>query len=157
MSSNFPIADLRGQGRLFPEPGTNWHLIEAGAGTGKTWTMAVLVLQALLRDHPRDERRDGPLDPEQVAVLTFTRKAAGELRERVYRFLDQAERWVDAAANGKTYETEIDEPLQMIWRDSGADAAALQQRLRRARQRLDLMQISTIHSFVQRVLREHAA
>ncbi|HEY9513858.1 MAG TPA: UvrD-helicase domain-containing protein, partial [Rhodanobacter sp.] len=49
-------------------------LIEASAGTGKTWTIAVLYLRLLL------ERE---LSPRQIVVTTFTEAAAQELHERL--------------------------------------------------------------------------
>ena len=49
-------------------------LIEASAGTGKTWTIAVLYLRLLLEQ---------ALGPRQIVVTTFTDAAASELRERL--------------------------------------------------------------------------
>ncbi|HQA02918.1 UvrD-helicase domain-containing protein, partial [Thermomonas sp.] len=49
-------------------------LVEASAGTGKTWTIAVLYLRLLL------ERQ---LSPRQIVVSTFTNAAAAELGERL--------------------------------------------------------------------------
>ncbi|MCK6490957.1 MAG: UvrD-helicase domain-containing protein [Planctomycetes bacterium] len=57
-------------------------LIEAGAGTGKTWTIANLVVRAVVQgwiEHPG-----------QALVVTFTEAATAELAERVRRFLAQA-------------------------------------------------------------------
>src|SRR4051812_19253735 len=48
-------------------------LVLAGPGTGKTTTIVEAVVA----------RIEGGLDPEQVLVLTFARKAAAELRERI--------------------------------------------------------------------------
>jgi superfamily I DNA/RNA helicase/RecB family exonuclease len=48
-------------------------LVLAGPGTGKTTTLVEAVAR----------RVEGGLTPEQVLVLTFSRKAAGELRERI--------------------------------------------------------------------------
>lgn len=56
------------------------HLIEASAGTGKTWTLSGIVLRLLI---------EGKRQPEQMICSTFTRAAATELRERIYnRLLD---------------------------------------------------------------------
>ncbi|MDJ0339320.1 ATP-dependent DNA helicase [Cryobacterium sp. PH31-O1] len=49
-------------------------LVVAGAGSGKTETMANRVLWLLANGHAR---------PDQILGLTFTRKAAGELSERI--------------------------------------------------------------------------
>ena len=50
------------------------RLLEASAGTGKTWTLALLFLRLVL------ERR---LGVDQILVVTFTRAATGELRDRI--------------------------------------------------------------------------
>ncbi|WBB79338.1 UvrD-helicase domain-containing protein [Micromonospora sp. WMMD882] len=54
-------------------------LVVAGAGSGKTETMAARVVWLVANDHVR---------PEQILGLTFTRKAAGELAHRVRARLD---------------------------------------------------------------------
>src|SRR3990172_9293922 len=53
---------------------TGVNLVLAGAGTGKTRTLVEKV---------RNVIRDLPMEPEHVLILTFSRKAAEELRERV--------------------------------------------------------------------------
>lgn len=58
-------------------------LVLAGPGTGKTTTLVEAVVDRV--------ERDG-LDPEQVLVLTFSRHAAGELRERIARRLGRTVR-----------------------------------------------------------------
>ncbi|NUR23544.1 UvrD-helicase domain-containing protein, partial [Frateuria sp.] len=62
-------------------------LIEASAGTGKTWTIAVLYLRLLLEQG---------LSPRQIVVTTFTDAAAQELRERLRAKLRAAERLAQA-------------------------------------------------------------
>lgn len=93
-------------------------LVEAAAGTGKT-TSLVGRLTALLRE--------GKCRADQLVAVTFTRKAAGELRSR---FQLEVER---AAAEA-----------------TGADA----ERLQTALAHLDRCFIGTIHSFCARLLRE---
>lgn len=58
-------------------------LVIAGAGSGKTETMADRVVWLLANGHVR---------PDQILGLTFTRKAAGELADRVNTRLAQLER-----------------------------------------------------------------
>ena len=50
------------------------NLVEAAAGTGKTWTITVLYLRLLLE-------RDLPV--ARILVVTYTRAATGELRQRL--------------------------------------------------------------------------
>ena len=54
-------------------------LLEASAGTGKTWTISVLYLRLLLEQG---------LTPRQIVVTTFTNPAAEELRERLRHVVD---------------------------------------------------------------------
>ena len=51
------------------------QLVEASAGTGKTWTIAVLYLRLII---------EHGLRPEAIVVSTFTDAAAAELRERIF-------------------------------------------------------------------------
>ena len=57
------------------------ELVLAGAGTGKTQTMAAKVADTLRRERTT---------PEHVAVVTFTNKAAEEIRERIAKLAGQS-------------------------------------------------------------------
>jgi superfamily I DNA/RNA helicase len=62
----------------WPLPGKNKHHLEviAGPGTGKTLTLTARLLYLL---------KEAKISPEQILALTFTRKAAGEIRERLLK------------------------------------------------------------------------
>ena len=60
---------------LQKDPIVNGHVIEASAGTGKTYSVAALVVRELAE---HEELRIG-----NILITTFTRAAAGELRDRV--------------------------------------------------------------------------
>ncbi len=80
-------------------------LVVAGAGSGKTETMANRVLWLLANGHAR---------PDQILGLTFTRKAAGELAERInerIRQLDKAGLMPKGAGNGDHNENGSDDGL----------------------------------------------
>lgn len=80
---------------------TGKHLIEASAGTGKTWTLTGIVLRLLI-----EARRA----PEQIIATTFTRAAAAEMRQRIHdRLVDfyQLLQWV----NGLSADTSNKEAL----------------------------------------------
>ena len=57
-------------------------VVEACAGAGKTWMLVSRILRALL---------DG-CEPQEVLAITFTRKAAAEMRERLAQWLDELTR-----------------------------------------------------------------
>ena len=56
-------------------------LIEASAGTGKTYTMVSLYLRLLLQVGQNNFSR--PLSVEEILVVTFTEAATQELKERI--------------------------------------------------------------------------
>ena len=65
------------------------HLIEASAGTGKTWTLTGIVLRLLI---------EAKRAPEHIIATTFTRAAAAEMRERIHaRLVDfyQVLQWLN--------------------------------------------------------------
>jgi ATP-dependent exoDNAse (exonuclease V) beta subunit len=99
--------------------------VSAGAGSGKTTALVELCVRLL-----SGEATGTPLDPGQVAAITFTEKAAAELVERL------------RAAVGKRARRAA----------GGPEAAAWTERLRG----LDRMAVGTIHNFCGRLLRERA-
>lgn len=121
-------------------------LIEASAGTGKTWNIGLIYLRLLL------ERE---LRVEQILVTTFTDAAAQELRERLRRRLVEAERLLEslppASATG-------DNTLESYLRDLCPDEESARRALRRiqlARTDLDRAPVSTIHALCQRIQRDY--
>ena len=115
-------------------PESGHVVLEASAGTGKTFTLENLVVDLLLR---------GGVPIERMLVVTFTEKATEELRVRLRRKLQELAADEDGA-----------EPAE------GADCwlvdEAARERLRDALVRFDAATIATIHGFCQRVLTEHA-
>lgn len=60
--------------------------VEACAGAGKTWMLVSRMLRALLE--PGERADDGwGCEPQDILAITFTRKAAGEMRSRLYEWL----------------------------------------------------------------------
>ncbi|WP_310613609.1 exodeoxyribonuclease V subunit beta [Limnohabitans sp.] len=130
------------------------QVIEASAGTGKTWTLAALYLRLVL-GHERTEA----LLPPQILVMTFTDAATAELRERIRTRLSQAATYFDLSAQGRDYPASIkvDAFLETL-RDSFDDAlwprCALQ--LNCAAEWMDDAAIYTIHGWSRRMLTQHA-
>jgi exodeoxyribonuclease V beta subunit len=121
------------------EIGSGRLLIEASAGTGKTFTIAGLVLRLLLE-------RDG-LTIDQILVTTFTELATAELRGRIRDRLKGA---LLALQTGES----ADDLLREILKDVDRRVATV--RLQDALAQFDEAPIYTIHGFCQRVLAEQA-
>ncbi|MFL6591426.1 MAG: UvrD-helicase domain-containing protein [Luteimonas sp.] len=130
-------------------------LIEASAGTGKTYALAGLFARAVIVERLR---------VAQILAVTYTVAATQELHERVRLRLQQAamlaRHWragEPAAADGDSAEAAL---LRRLIHSALADGrespTALRMRLQRAARELDLAAITTIHGFCQRVLAEHA-
>ncbi|MEO6365495.1 MAG: exodeoxyribonuclease V subunit beta [Luteimonas sp.] len=125
-------------------------LLEASAGTGKTYALAGLFARAVIVERLR---------VPQVLAVTFTEKATQELRERIRARLRDAAAlaadWHDDAAERDDPTTAM---LRRLLRQALAEESlpSLRLRLARALRELDLAVIATIHGFCQRVLREHA-
>ncbi|WP_447729276.1 UvrD-helicase domain-containing protein [Pseudoxanthomonas suwonensis] len=123
--------------------------IEASAGTGKTFTLATLVVRLVL---------ERALPVERILAVTFTEAATQELRARVRRRLVLA---ADVAAgivpgDGSPDAELTARLLQAHLSASGEPADAVARRLRAAADGIDQAAVFTIHGFCARVLREHA-
>jgi len=108
------------------------QVIEASAGTGKTYLLEHCVVDLLVA---------GAATIDQIAVVTFTEKATAELKRRVRRLIET----VGEGGGGADGE-------QPAWTLDGPARA----RLRDALTAFDRAQISTIHALCQRVLTENA-
>ena len=120
-----------------PLEGTN--LIEASAGTGKTYAITGLFLRLLLE-------RD--LSVDQILVVTFTEAATGELKERIRGKLREA---FEGFSNGGSEDTFLNDLIAQQSRSS-----APLRSLREALRAFDQAAICTIHGFCLRVLHENA-
>ncbi|MDB6443251.1 exodeoxyribonuclease V subunit beta [Pseudomonas sp. 21TX0197] len=143
MSRQTPLA------LAFPLHGS--QLIEASAGTGKTFTISALYLRLVLGHGGPATGFGRELLPPQILVVTFTDAATKELRERIRTRLAEAARF---------FRDEIPAPDSLIVQLRGEFAEehwpACANRLDIAAQWMDEAAVSTIHSWCQRMLREHA-
>ena len=113
------------------------RLLEASAGIGKTYTLALLFLRLVL------ERQ---LSVDRILVVTFTRAATGELRDRIRARVREA---LDALDKGT-----VDPLLAALL--ARIEPARARQLLADALTQMDEAAICTIHGFCQRILQEHA-
>ena len=117
------------------------NLIEASAGTGKTWTMAALYILLLLEKE---------LSPEQILVVTYTKAATAELRERIRHRIATT---LDLYTSGRA---PADDPLELILlNDRPQEGERAKRLLTRALYSFDNAAIFTIHGFCQRALLEN--
>jgi len=117
------------------------NLIEASAGTGKTYAIAMLVLRFLVEEG---------ITIDKLLVVTFTKAATEELKDRIRGRLNDAKRALDGRAEG------IDSNVLDWLANLDIEGKLVKQRLTLALQDIDQAGIFTIHGFCQRVLREHA-
>ena len=123
----------------YPRPAVLDHIprpfavVEASAGTGKTFTLEHLVVDRVLEGMPLD----------QILVVTFTDKAAQELRTRIRVLLERM------CAGAVAPEVPVGSGFWTL------DDTA-RERLRQARAALERCTFATIHSFCQRVLQDSA-
>lgn len=146
MSENNTLDPLR-----FPLHGQ--RLIEASAGTGKTFTLALLYTRLVLGHGPNGSAFERPLVPPEILVVTFTDAATKELRARIRERLVQAAAWFTAPAEATTDEALLAQLRADYPPDQWPGCA---RRLRQAADWMDEAMIATIHGFCQRMLKEHA-
>ena len=115
------------------------NLIEASAGTGKTYTLAGLYLRLIL---------EKKLDVSQILVVTFTEAATAELKDRVRKRLTGA---ADAFASGVSDDSLIETLIRR-----STDSTADRRRLAAAIRDFDEAAIFTIHAFCRRMLVDNA-
>ena len=114
-------------------------LIEASAGTGKTYSLAALYLRLVLEEG---------VPVASILAVTYTTAATQELRERVRALLHTALAELKSGA--------AENPLIARYLAEHPDKAPGIRALELAAQSFDEAQIFTIHGFCQRMLQEHA-
>lgn len=123
------------------------RLIEASAGTGKTFTIGLLYLRLLL-GLGGEAAFSRPLTVEEILVVTFTEAATAELRGRIRQNIHQLR---IACVRGHTADSMLARLMQEL--DDLPRAAA---RLLAAERQMDDAGIFTIHGFCQRMLNLNA-
>lgn len=122
------------------------NLLEASAGTGKTYAIAMLALRFIVE-------QDFSID--QLLIVTFTKAATKELKQRVRTRLVEAKQFFSGSSL-----TNLDETLcqwgENLINNGLIDENITIQRLNKALLSIDQAGIFTIHGFCQRLLKEHA-
>lgn len=127
-------------------PLTGVNLIEASAGTGKTWTLSALYIRLLLASDDK-----AALTIDQILVVTYTKAATAELRERLRLRLYTLFNLLQGQYSDDSF-------LQALERQypSGPTRDCAIERLQIALANFDTAAIYTIHGFCQRALSDAA-
>lgn len=145
-------------------------MIEASAGTGKTFTISNLVVRLLIEGLKNGNHTE-PLDIENILIVTFTNAAASDLRARVLQKIHESRISFDQIKNGiktiedfespfkdiaiKCFEKYLENTIDAIDVDKLKDTASVFSRLlTRAERNIDRASISTIHSFCNKALNQ---
>jgi len=124
----------------FPLDGLS--LIEASAGTGKTYALANLYLRYLL---------EKKFTVDQILVVTFTEAATQELKDRIRSRIKELGEVFDGH---ETTDNVLTELFQISIKNESVEADRLC--LKVAERQIDQAEIHTIHGFCQQLLRSHA-
>src|SRR5690348_9142628 len=117
-------------------------LVEASAGTGKTYAITKLFLRLVVEKE---------LVPSEILVVTFTEAATAELRGRIRRTLLDAEAALAATTDAAPCPDPLLGPLLAA---APSKLPKFRQLVQRAIRALDEASISTIHGFCHRVLHD---
>jgi exodeoxyribonuclease V beta subunit len=116
--------------------------VEASAGTGKTYSIAILALRLLLEKN---------IPVNKILMVTFTRAAVAELELRVRSFVRQA---LEIARDINVADADENIKSIIVSRINATSAEEVIKKLENAVALLDETAVLTIHSFCQRVLQE---
>jgi exodeoxyribonuclease V beta subunit len=118
-------------------------VLEASAGTGKTYTIAALAARYVAEGTPL----------ERLLMITFTRMATGELRDRVRERLVSCEQQLSRLLGGGQ-DTNADPVVELLATGDRDEVERRRERLVRAVADFDAGTIATTHGFCQEVLAE---
>ncbi|HZD67096.1 MAG TPA: UvrD-helicase domain-containing protein, partial [Acidimicrobiales bacterium] len=125
-----------------PLPGPGVTVLEASAGTGKTFTIAALTTRLVADGVPLAE----------ILAVTFTRMATGELRDRIRARLVSAEDGLGRLLEAGTEPPDADRVLAQLGDGPRAEVDRRRQRLADALATFDAATITTTHGFARLVL-----
>ena len=123
------------------------RLVEASAGTGKTYNIQNAYLRLVLH---------AGLKVQQILVVTFTNAATKELRERLRAVLFQCRHLMESPPTGNLPSDQIRIQKAIAMASADADPETLLRRIRVALMDFDGAAIFTIHGFCKRVLDRYA-
>lgn len=122
------------------------YLLEASAGTGKTFSIEHIVVRLLIETNPENQKR---FLLDQILIVTFTRAAVRDLKTRIHNALESAVAALNLIENNST---NIPDYLQAIISLGQKEVDLSKRYLEQALATFDQAQIYTIHSFCMRML-----
>lgn len=136
-------ADTTPEFDVYATPLAGLNLVEASAGTGKTWTISGLYTRLVLEQG---------LNVDQILVVTYTKAATAELRDRIRKRLRDV---LAAMETDNPGQDEFCRAMLVQYRDPEPRTLAMR-RLTHALGGFDQAAVFTIHGFCQRLLSESA-
>ncbi|NLF24897.1 MAG: exodeoxyribonuclease V subunit beta [Deltaproteobacteria bacterium] len=130
---------------LAPLPKDGRLLIEASAGTGKTYALTSLICRLIVLDDRR---------LEEILAITFTRAATAELKERIRLRLTHLRQALSGGEAADEFESELLKEIDRRYGGTGRELTL--RRVALALATFDQASVFTIHSFCERMLREFA-
>ena len=129
-------------------PLTGTVVVEAGAGTGKTYNIESLYVRLILQQEAKTS---------EILVVTFTKDATKELRTRIRARLTEVRQALESSGKDKKHEWKnpIDGKLVEKLVANGIEKSVLLNRCREALADFDAAPVFTIHGFCQRMLNDH--
>ena len=128
------------------------YLLEASAGTGKTFSIQNIVVRLLIEPHGQDD----PLPLEKILVVTFTRAATRDLKIRIRFNIEQAVNFLQSWLQQDLIADQAPDYLKACMEMGEETVQCARKRLQQALFTFDQAQIFTIHSFCSRMLRQFA-
>ncbi len=123
------------------------RLIEASAGTGKTFAIAHLVLRLIA---------EKKIPITEILVVTFTEAAANELKARISKRLENALKGIESVNN----EVVAEDKILLEWLTKQREDSQNRQQiiclLANALENIDIADVTTIHGFCRRTLKREA-
>ncbi|MCE3269326.1 MAG: hypothetical protein K0R49_1578, partial [Burkholderiales bacterium] len=133
---------------------SNAFVVEASAGTGKTWTIERLYIKALLEASNPSENNN-LLGVHNILVVTFTNDATDELKERLYSQIEKTISLIIYLHNHPDYSIAADDIFSRYLQSRHESYKKDVVLLTRALQNFDQAAIFTIHGFCKKILRDY--
>ena len=130
------------------------YLIEASAGTGKTYNIQNLAVRLII---------EKGLTIDQILIVTFTRMATAELSDRIRKIIQSSYQYLDMRYKGEPIPDNMDFSREKALLENALQNCSDKEKIKDARDKLqaamldfDNNAISTIHGFCQKMLKKNA-